>query len=937
MKRNLLIAVFWLFGLGIATTTAQSQTITGTIYDQGSKESLVGANVAFRNVGDSSLIEAISTDIEGKFRLKKPSQGRFILVVTFIGYTKYTKLIENTPSLTTLGDIFISEDSKLLGEVQVSATALTAEVKGDTVAFNASAFKTRPDADAEDLVKKLPGVTVENGQVQARGEQVRQVLVDGKRFFGDDAAAALRNLPADAVDRVEIFDQQNDQSRLTGVDDGNYNRTINIITRSGVSKGVFGKVAAGYGTDDRYQAGASLNFFNGDKRLTVTGLSNNINQSSFSADDPLQNQGGGRGGRFFGRPGGVPQSNGITSTNSIGFNFSNILSSKADKGDISGSYFFTNRETALTNILNRETILSADRSQLYDENSINTRENFEHRFDLRLEYKINDRNTLIWRPNVSIGDNGSFSDIFSQNSLPNGDLLSSSANTTDASDNDYNIRNNVIFTHRFVKQGRTITANINTTLSNTESLSQLDAFNINFTNNSQDSLIQRTTRVNDFMNYNIGLNYTEPLSEKSVLQLNYEYGNNLTDSDQLVFVRESQEIEETLNPALSNTFQSAYLTQRMGAGYRYNNGKLNIFTNLNYQYAQLDNEAIFPFETENNLTFNNLLPNINAQYKLSQFSNLRFNYRTNTNQPSVTQLQNVIDNSNPLRISSGNPNLQQSYTHRVFTNISNFNMAESRTMFAFLTGSITKNTIGNASYIAQADTLINGEVELPAGGQYTRAENIGDSYNVSAFFTYGKPIKGLKTNINWNSRISYSVTPGRINNILNNNKNTTLSQGISFTSNISERLDFNIGTNANYNIVRSSVQQTLNGNFYTQITTGRIFWSFTEKWFIGTTFSNSLYTGLGEEFNQSIWLVNAEFGRKLFKNNRGEIKVSGFDIFKQNNAISRTITDIAIEDSFTTTLQQYFMMTFTYNLRSFTGKAPEPRGDDRGGMMWRRD
>ncbi|HSJ67655.1 MAG TPA: TonB-dependent receptor, partial [Anditalea sp.] len=259
--------------------------ITGTVLDSLTNEPLIGASVVLKTFSDSSLITTV-TDDKGEFILKRPRRRELLLEISYIGYLKSKNKIVQAGAVD-LGIIALAEDSQLLGEIVVEGFIPLGEMKGDTLVFNAAAFQTRENGFAEDLIKKLPGVIIENGQVEAQGEIVSKILVDGREFFGNDPNVALKNLPADMIDQVEILDQQSDQSRLTGLDDGNYAKTINIITKSNMRNGYFGRANAGYGTEQRYMAGGNINMFKGDKRISILGLSNNINQQNFSSEDLL--------------------------------------------------------------------------------------------------------------------------------------------------------------------------------------------------------------------------------------------------------------------------------------------------------------------------------------------------------------------------------------------------------------------------------------------------------------------------------------------------------------------------------------------------------------------------------------------------------------------------------------------------------------------------
>ncbi len=360
----------------------QERKFTGKVIDGVTKTPMIGANVLIKTVTDS-LLRGTVTGADGSFEIARPRIPQVKFEITFLGYRTITQ-IHSMRDPMELGELILLEDTKVLGEVVIQGQIPVGEQRGDTTSFNANAFKTQTNAQAEDLIRKMPGITMQGGQIQAQGENVQRILVDGREFFGSDPNIALRNLPADAIDRVEVLDQRSDQSRLTGFDDGNYTKTINIILREDRKNGSFGRVYGGYGNDDRYSAGGSLNLFKGDQRLSILGLFNNINQQNFSSQDLAglsANASGGRGG--FGGGGGrwggggnnnffVGNSGGIVTTNALGLNYSDKWGKKVN---FTGSYFFNNTTNTLRQITNRETVVNEDLRQLYQENLINTVDN----------------------------------------------------------------------------------------------------------------------------------------------------------------------------------------------------------------------------------------------------------------------------------------------------------------------------------------------------------------------------------------------------------------------------------------------------------------------------------------------------------------------------------------------------------------------------------
>lgn len=928
---------------------------TGKVIDGTAKVPMVGANVLIKTVTDS-LLRGTVTGVGGIFELARPFIPQVKLEITFLGYKTITKIHSMREPLE-LGELILLEDTKVLGEVLVQGVNVVGEQKGDTTSFNANAFKTQTNAQAEDLVRKLPGITFQGGQIQAQGEQVQKILVDGREFFGGDPSIALRNLPADAIDRVEVLDQRSDQSRLTGFDDGSYTKTINIILRSDRKNGSFGRTYAGYGNDDRYSAGGSVNFFKGDQRISVLGLFNNINQQNFSSQDlagltanasagagrtgGMGMGGGGFGGGQWGGGGNnnflVGSSGGIVTTNAMGLNYSDKWGKKVN---VTGSYFFNNTANSLRQITNRETVVNQNLRQFYEENLINTVKNGNHRANARIEADLNEKNSIVLTPSLSFQDNDTYSDrdVLTRNSL--GDSLSALRSISNARTKAINLSNNLTYRYKFDKKGRTLSTEVFTAWSNRDQESDLVAATREFRRNRIDTATQETYALNDGLNYRVNLTFTEQLSKNAIGTFGYQIGNNTTIADQKTF-QIDDERRALLDTALSNEFDNKFITQRLRSGYAYNKDAWSVNVNMDYQNAQLDNEAFFPTPGTFKRGFNNLLPSANLNYRNRKTGfSWRVRYRTSTNEPSVTELQNVVNNQNPLNLRVGNPDLGQSYNHNIFANISKINLEKSRTLFLFVTHSVTSDFIGNSTFLTTRDTLINNEILLRSGGQLSRPINLDGNIRSSFFLTYGAPLKKLKTQFNLNSRVSFNRTPGIINGISNLNDNLTLSQGLTFNSNISQNVDFTISSTGSYNIVNSSLQQNLDNNFYQQESNIRLYFSSKNgKYFMGNNVAHSLYSGLSEGFNQNFWLWNLEGGFRFAKNNKAELKAVLFDVLNQNNSISRTISDVAVTDVFTNVLTRYGMITFTYILGNFKQPAPEAQqpwmmGRPQGGRTW---
>ena len=912
--------------------------LTGTVIDSTDRTPVVGAYVMLTKAGETTDPKYVTTDENGKFAFEGLSKQRYQIKISYVSYSDVFRRVNVNREIVDAGTILLRETATTLNEVKVTGQINPSQQKGDTTQFNAAAFKTNPDATTEDLIQKMPGITVEAGTVKAQGETVQRVLVDGKPFFGDDASLALKNLPAEIVDKIEVFDKLTDQAQFTGFDDGNAQKTINIVTKPNRNTGQFGKVYGGYGLDERYIAGGNINFFNKDRRISVIGLSNNINQQNFSSQDLLGvtggSSGGGRGGRGGGGGGSnnflVGQQSGITGTNALGINYTDKW---GEKVTATGSYFFNRSANRNDGTTSKETFLSSDSgNQFYNEISGSESTNSNHRIDFRIEYEMNKNNSLTFTPRLSFQNNESNSMRIGETKLANNTLLNSTNNRQNSSTKGYNFNNDILFRHRFAKAGRTLSLNFNTGINDQNGNRELYARNLYYTNQTTpgDTIDQQAYTSSNGLRLGGNLVYTEPVSKTGQLQANYSV--SLSNSNSL---KETFNWDPTvrsyadLDSILSNNFDNRYVTNRAGLGYRYrNNSGWFGSASLNFQSAGLYSNQLSPVRSEVNQTFVNFLPSAIISYRNKSGSQLRIFYRAATNQPSISQLQNVINNSNPLSLTAGNPDLKQEYNHTLNIRYTATSADKTGNLFTLLYLSKTNNSITNSTFVAQAPTEIADGIILERGGQLTKPVNLDGNWNLRSMVTYGRPIKPIKLNFNLTSGFNFTRSPGLINEVYNFSNSYTFNQGIVISSNISEKLDFSLSYSGYYNIVRNTIQPRLNNNYFTQSGQARINWIFGKGFVFQTDLGTQSYRGLGEGYNQNFTLWNASLGKKFLKNNAGELKLTVFDILNQNNSVSRTVGETYVQDNTNRVLTQYGMLTFTYTLRNF-GKAPAPSNERR--------
>jgi outer membrane receptor protein involved in Fe transport len=556
---------------------------------------------------------------------------------------------------------------------------------------------------------------------------------------------------------------------------------------------------------------------------------------------------------------------------------------------------------------------------------------------MRLEYTIDSANSVIWSPRFSTQQNdGNYTTTQSQYYFIDAPELQAD-NISGSKGLGYNYSSDLVFRHKFAKKGRTVSLGINLS----GNLQNSDGTNWSQTVSTRrinpDSVINTTTLVDQNSNsktkgetYSANLAYTEPIGKNGILQFGYNatFNNNNTD-------RRSYDQKVTppqLDTALSSVYKSNYNTQRGGLSYRVRGGdKLNASFGIDYQRADLAGERTFPQTANVSKSFENILPNLMLNYKFSQTSNLRVFYRTSTNPPSVNQLQDVVIVSSPTSFSIGNPELKHQYSHIGVFNFRTSNPKKS-TNFSFnFFGGYTKNSIGNAvSFMSKDSVIIPGDT-LKRLGQLTKPVNFKDAWNGRVFINYGYLFQPLKVNINLIGGAGYTLSPGSINNILNLTNQYNLTGGVVLGSNISQNVDFTVTYTGNYTMAKVTYKDSLsqalgervssNSNSNTWNHSISVRSNFIWKGFVlQNSLIEQLNRGLSGGYNQNFLQWNLAFGKKFLKNNSAELKLSVYDVLNQNQNITHTVSALNITDSRTNTLQRFFLLTFTYNLRNY--KAP---------------
>ncbi|WP_337043504.1 outer membrane beta-barrel family protein [Emticicia sp. 17c] len=918
MKKLFILLLFTLPGF------AQKLTIKGTVTDSAAAP-LQYATVLLLSPKDSSLINFGRTTDKGTFELKNLNPANYLFKITYVGHKPFYRLIvPDIATMVDLGSIKLEPISKELDEVTIKGEKAPVSIKGDTIEFNAGSFKVKPNGVVEDLLKKLPGVEVEkDGTVKAQGETVKRITVDGKEFFGRDPKMATKNLPADAIDKVQLYDKRSDQSDFTGIDDGQRQKNINLTLKEDRKKGFFGNITAGMGLDERYAGKLNINRFNKAKQLSLIGMGNNVNQQGFSIDDYMNFTGdlmrmmSGRGGQLrfdlnSNNDGGLPLSfgnkpNGFLKTWAGGINFNDPVTKKTE---INGSYMFNNLNQIIGKNVSRQNFLPNGDSYTSLQNSSQNTLNDNHRLNFTLDQKIDSMNSMKLssyinynRTNASTTSNSQ--SLNSSNVLEN-EGIRNYAGSSDA----LSVNSNLLLRHKFHKKGRTLSANLGFQLNNSDSDGDLSALNKYYTDGTltrTENIKQNSIRKSDRMNYGLNASYTESLGKRKYLEMNYALQKNDYISD--ATVNDIKDGVSVYNSLLSNKFESSFLYNRIGANIRFVEKKYNFSTGISFQHANLKGKMLL-LDEDISRTFQNALPNMHFNYDFQQSQHLRVDYETNFQEPNINQLAPITDNRDPLNIYVGNPNLKPEYSHRLGLSYISFNQLSFTSFFSNLNMIYTTNKINNAQEIS------------PSFVQTSQPINVKDDYMINGSISYGFRIKPIKLRVD----ISENMMANRGINFVNKQENRT--KGLQANTRLrlsyqQDKFDMSAEARIGYNQTHYSVNRQMNQEYFNNNFSTDLNWTITKNLVFSTDFDYNIYSGLTGGYNQKIPLWAVSISTFFLKNRRGELKLAVNDLLNRNTGIVRTAQLNFLQDERITTLGRYYMLSFTYALK---GLNPAQRG-----------
>lgn len=897
---------FFLFSLVItATSFAQNlKTVKGSVIDT-SGAPLPDAYVKIVSGKDSITT---TTNSAGIFNFTKVGFSAFTLSVSIMGFETYN----HSYTISTNGNKPFSiapvrlktQDNRLADVVVVATNPIT--IKEDTIEYKANAYKVREGAPVEDVIKKLPGVTVDkDGNVTAQGKQVARVRVNGKDYFGGDVQTATQNLPADIIENIQIIDDYGDRANITGIKEGEPEKILNINIQKGKSKGNFGNATVGAGTQDRYVARVAANNFNDDRQMSFLGAINNTNANIFNFN------GGGRGGGARGanlgsadRGGG----DGITLSKSLGLNFRDKWGAKVTTY---GSYSFSSRRnnlvgTSFQQDFNPRNISTTGRSSTSNTNSSN------HRLTWNVEYNIDTANYLKISPYFSYSSaNGGSKSVSEIKKLHYYTLnnSTSSRNSTSPSGG-----SELLYNHKFSKRGRnfSLSSSIDYSVSNAGRNANNNYYDIDstllsplVTDSNRVQFIETDTRNTTT---NIRAGYSEPLSKYTSVELSYARNNSSTKS-----IKEVDDIDPALNQKTrnlkqSNDYEYGFVTNRYGLSLRTFKTKYNYTIGVVAQPSNLTGHDIGRNITTINKNFN-FAPSARFVYNFERSNNLTITYGGASRQPGFMQLQPISDSTNLRNIVIGNPDLKAEFTNRLSVQYNKVGILTGNSLFA------------NLSYDQSQNKIVSARFNNPSGtGRTITYLNTNGFYDINGNFAYTKPFAQRKFTATIGASGSFDNNISYTDNFRNNGQNWVIRPNARFRIDLENIIDADI--NSSY-IINKTVTRYVDTTIATQAKTltlglnGKSY--FFKDWTLGYDLTKVVNKGYLATTNTNPTLLNLYIETRFLKNNAATIRIEEFDLFNQNTGISREVNGTTVTDIQNNRLGRYFLLTFNLRLQKFSG------------------
>ena len=915
-------------------------SISGLLHDVDMNEPLMQASVRVLKPADSTLVTGGVSDLKGKFNVSNLKEGSYIVLFSYLGMEDVYKSITLKGSKRNLdmGQIDMFASSVMMNEVVVTGKMAEISVRNDTIEYNAASYKTQEGAVMEDLLKKMPGVEVDtDGKISVNGKQVKKVLVEGKEFFFDDPTVASKNLPVEIIDKLQVLDRRSEMARMTGFNDDEEETVINISLKPEKKKGWFGNVLGGGGmdimdasNDARYEGNFMVNRFYGNNQFSLLGGTNNTNNMGFNdlSSTMFQGMGGGnrRGGGWRG-PG-----NGITKSRNLGLNFSSELNPRLTLGgdaSYSGANTYLERTSRKQNFLSDTTTIEQNKRR---SNSLS--DNFTT--NLRLEWKPDTMTTLIFRPRFSYSqsdynEKGTLETIL-ETSASQQDSINSGWSSEESQGKGYGVSMNLDFSRKLNSKGRVFSVGLRGGYNNSED-NGLNRSDINY---MDDDVVVDSVRLNQQLNFNNNsynyrafLSWVEPLGHRNFMQFSYRVFSNYSEVLRYTYDRLAVDGEDyhglILDPDNSRSSRNNSLRQRAGIAFKAERDKYNYTLGINLDPSTSHTETFIDQREIDSLDYTrkviNVSPQVQLRYNFDKRTNLRLDMEGRTSQPSMSQLQPVVDISDPLNLLKGNPDLKPSYQQSMRGQFQFFKPESQFSLSSFLDGGLVMN-----------DIISYSKYDASTGVRTSSYTNVNGNWNGSLAVIINTPFKDKRFSASSFTRASYT----RRNGIVNNNKNRTNTTFIMEGTRFNYRSDlFDMGINGRVlykNTLNSLPGQRNQQTFdYNAGATGTLYLPLNFN--LDTDVNFDTNSGYSDGYKSSAWLLNASISKQFLKGNKATVRLKVFDLLNQRTSIRRSESAESITDTEYNTIGRYFMVYFVYRFNTFgDGKVPGQSGGggDRG-------
>jgi len=900
-------------------------TIKGIATDTTGTE-LSFATVMLLHPADSTLVNFTRSDDKGAFAFKNVKNAPYLLKISYVGYLPLQKRLPiATTEVNDLGVLKVKPISNELMEVVIKAAKATLSIRGDTIEYDASSFKVPPGSTVEDLLRRLPGIEVDgDGNIKAQGKDVKRVYVNGKTFFGDDPKAATKNLGAETLSKIQVYDEKSEQTKLTGIDDGKKEKAMNLELKEEFKKGSFGKITAAAGTEERWAGRGNYNRFNPKKQFSLIGYANNVNETGVNWEDygefKGQNTFGDNDNSDFGFSSGRRffyieddllsdfDGRGFTKNYGIGTNFN--YDHKETKANL--SYVYNETTLNLDEFSNRQTFLNDN--SFFNVDTINNR-NFKgnHALSGRLEHNFDSANTIIVKLNgrYSLSENlDQRNQLFYQRvETPTNQLSVDNQTAMDA----WRLTSTAIFRHRFKRKGRSFAASAGYNGSLSDGSDQLLSLNRFFSSTTPTEQIRQfNANGNQTNQFKSSLLYTQPLAKIWFSETFYNFSQTANAVDrQTTNPENSRRID-----SLSVFYDNRVLYNRFGTSIRYSNKGLNISMGLAAQQIRLNGEQSVA-EGQPLLTspvarqFDNLAPKLDIGYQIKDNMWIGGEYGYTVREPQLQDLQPVSNVNNPIFRTAGNPNLG---TERAHSFSANFNYWNPAALSNFSVG-VDYGLFDSQIVYNQSIESVNSNVRIT-----TRPDNVAGGNNFGMYFWSSFPIVKTKLTMNVSGNARGGLAPSFVNGIANDNRNYSYSIRTGLNATPDSKIIMGVNANIGFNDIRYSIQKDLNQQIQNHSIGASVKWQFAPKFFFESNLDYRIFRNDRFDFNQDIPIWNASVRRILSKKNRIEMRLAAFDLLNRRLTVNQNGSQNFITSSVANTLTRYFMLSVSYNIRGYENK-----------------